>query len=457
MENKTKDENFDLIQNNPKKAIRKMSIPIALSVFFLILNSLVDTAWVSGLGPQALAAVGFITPLSMALAGFGTGLGAGANSVIARYLGGDNLKRANNSATHSVVLGLGIVIVLTVLLFIFKDNVLLALGAKDVMNWGRPFIFWVIIGLFSVVLPGIFGGILRSNGDVKRATYPLIAAAFVNMIIDPIFIYTLGFGIGGASLATTLAQIIFGLCPMVYWLFIKKDNIVDINLKDFKSDSSIYKDILVVGIPASLEEFVMALLSAIVNGVLVITAGTTAVAVFSAAWRLIGIGVTPAIGVGTAAVTVIGAAYGAKNWDNMKTAFNSAIEMGLWLSLAVCVIFYIFAGDLASLFAFSPKNIALAPQIAESIRILSLYIVVVPFGLVATFFLQGVGKGLKSLVLTFIRELIFVVLGVLFFTFVMNWGTNGVYVGMIVGALIGSLIAYGVARRDMFKTIKKGS
>ncbi len=81
-----------------------MSIPIALSVFFLILNSLIDTAWVSGLGPQALAAVGFITPLSMALAGFGTGLGAGANSVISRYLGGDNLKRANNSATHSVVI-----------------------------------------------------------------------------------------------------------------------------------------------------------------------------------------------------------------------------------------------------------------------------------------------------------------------------------------------------------------
>ena len=114
-----------------------MSIPIALSVFFLILNSLIDTAWVSGLGPQALAAVGFITPLSMALAGFGTGLGAGANSVISRYLGGDNLKRANNSATHSVVLGLG-------------------------------------------------------------------------------------FGISGASLATTLSQTIFGLCPMVYWLFIKK-------------------------------------------------------------------------------------------------------------------------------------------------------------------------------------------------------------------------------------------
>lgn len=63
------------------------------------------------------------------------------------------------------------------------------------------------------MLPGIFGGILRSNGDVKRATYPLIAAAFVNMIIDPIFIYTLGFGISGASLATTLSQTIFGLCP----------------------------------------------------------------------------------------------------------------------------------------------------------------------------------------------------------------------------------------------------
>lgn len=454
MADSVESENLNLIQNDPKKAIRKMSIPVALSVFFLILNSLIDTAWVSGLGPQALAAVGFITPLSMALAGFGTGLGAGANAVIARYIGADNLKRANNSATHSVVLVLIIVVVLTVLLFIFKDNVLLALGAKDVMDWGRPFIFWVIIGIFSVILPGVFGGILRSNGDVKKATYPLIAAAFVNMIIDPIFIYTLGFGIGGASLATTLAQTVFGLCPMLYWLFIKRDTVVKINIKDYKTDMSIYKDILSIGIPASLEEFVMALLSAIVNGVLVITAGTTAVAVFSAAWRLIGIGITPAVGVGTAAVTVIGAAYGAKNWKNLKTSFYSAIEMSVWLCIAVCVIFYIFAGDLASLFAFTPKNVALVPQIADAIRILSLYIVVVPFGLVATFFLQGVGKGVKSLVFTFIRELIFVVLGVLFFVFVLHWGVHGVYVGMIVGALIGSLIAYAFAYKDMNKLIK---
>lgn len=78
-----------------------------------------------------------------------------------------------------------------------------------------------------------------------------------------------------------------------------------------------------------------------------------------------------------------------------------------------------------------------------------------PFGLVATFFLQCVGKGVKSLVLTFMRELIFVILGIFFFVFVMNWGTDGVYVGMIIGALIGSLIAYGIARRDMFKLIEK--
>lgn len=453
MEEEIGSTELDLIRNNPKKAIRVMSIPVTLSVFFLILNSLVDTAWVSGLGSQAIAAVGFITPLSMALAGFGTGLGAGANSVISRFIGADNLKRANDSATHSVVLVLAIVIFLTLFLFIFKDNVLLVLGAKDVMEWGRPFLFWVIIGIFSLVLPGVFSGILRSNGEIKRATYPLIAAAFVNMVIDPIFIYSFGLGIGGASLATTLAQTVFGLLPMVYWLFIKKDNVVKIKFKGFKSDISIYKDILVVGIPASLEEFVLALLSAIINGVLVITAGTIGVAVFSAAWRLIGIGITPAIGVGSAAVTVIGAAYGAKNWKNLKTAFSSAIEMSMWLSLAVCIIFYIFAGDLASLFAFTPKNATLVPLMAEAIRLLSLYIVVVPFGLVAAFYLQGVGKGVKSLVLTIIGELVFVVLGLIFFVYVMDWGIIGVYVGIIAGGLIGSLTAYVIAKRDMLKTI----
>lgn len=452
--NEQSNEDLDLIQNHPRKAIRKLSLPIAGSLFFLILNSLIDTAWVSGLGSQALAAVGFITPLSMAIAGFGTGLGAGANAVISRYLGAGNEKRANNGAAHATIFAVALVIVLTAFLYVFSDNVLLAFGAEKVMDWGRPFIKWVIIGLFSAMLPGILGGILRSAGSVKRATYPLIAAAFVNMIIDPIFIYSLNWGIAGASFATMLAQACCALLPMIYWIFIKKDIVIDVNLKDYHTDLSIYKDILAVGIPASLEEFIMALLSAIVNGVLSIAAGTTAVAVFSAAWRLVGMGITPAMGVGTAAVTVFGAAYGAKNWKNLKEGFGAAVETSIFASLIVAAIFYIFAGDLASLFAFSPQNVALAPQIADSLRILALYIVVIPFGMMATFFFQGVGKGVKSLVLTFLRELVFVVLGVLFFTFVMKWGTDGVYVGLVVGGLVGSLIAYFASKMDLGKITK---
>lgn len=455
--NKTVENNENLIETNPKKAIITLSIPIIVSLIFAMLNNVIDSAWVSGLGPNALAAVGFVTPLFMAIVGLGNGLGAGANSVISRSIGKKDLKQANNAVAHSVIFITIFTIIVTTVLLLFLDNILLGLGAKSVMELARSYGWWIIFGLFSFLIPNVFAGILRSEGFVKRATYPIIGSAILNMIIDPIFIYTLNMGVSGAAIATIISQVLIAVIPMVYWVLIKRDGTVKVSPKDYKHDLKLYRDILIVGVPASLEEIIMSALSGFVNGSLAIISGTTGVAVFSASWRLVGLGITPAMGVGIAAITVIGTAYGAENWDNLKVGFTSAIEFSIMLSGLVFVLFFIFAGQLSELFSHSGSSGNLAPLITDAIRVLGIYILTMPMGLVAANYFQSIGKGITSLVITFLRELIIIISTIAIFVLVLNWGELGVYWGIIVGGTLGSVIGYLIAKRDVGKLLKKAN
>ena len=106
-----KTEKIDLIVNHPKKAINKLALPIIISNLFMMLNNIIDGVWVAGLGPDALAAVGFVTPLFLAMVGFANGLGAGSNSLIARYIGAEDYQNAGNSAIHSIMLSIIVTII----------------------------------------------------------------------------------------------------------------------------------------------------------------------------------------------------------------------------------------------------------------------------------------------------------------------------------------------------------
>ena len=273
------------------------------------------------------------------------------------------------------------------------------------------------------------------------------------MIIDPIFIYTLGMGIGGAAIATVIASLI-GLFLMIYWMFIKKDTYFEFKLEYYKRKLQMYKDILIVSIPASLEEFIMALVAIIMNLYIEIIAGTTMVAVFTAGWRIISIGILPAIAVGTAAITVAGIAYGAKNIENLRIGARYSVKLGLILSIIVSVIIFVFADQISLMFAYSANSSTLAPMIAEFLRIMVLYILPVPVGATAAFVFQGMGKGPTSLVITLIRELILCVLFAYLLGFVLNLGVFGIYIGLIVGSAIGSIIGYVYLEFYIKKTFK---
>ena len=446
-------ENVEMITGDPKKAINKLAWPLIASMLLIFLNNIIDSIWVAGLGPDPLAAIGYVTPLFMVLVGFGNGIGAGATSLISRYIGAEKRDDANNAAIHSAILSVVVSLVLTVIALLILEPLLKIMGASSVLKYAMD--YGVIVFAFTapILIPPIFGGAFRAEGDIKRATLPIAIVAVVNMILDPIFIYVFGWGISGAALATGLAPI-FGLLMMFYWIFIKRDTYLSYNEKDFHNDFSMYKDILSVGIPASLEQLIMAALAVTVNYMLTLVSGSVAVAVYTAGWRLISLGLLPAIGVGTAAITVSGVAYGAKKYENIRTALRYSVKLGLISSIIVCILLFVFANQLAYIFSYSEASSHLLPLIAAFIQLMCLFILYVPFGASAGNVFQGLGKGTTSFILTTFREFVLVLIFAYLFGFVFNMGEHGIYYGMLLGGFIGSVIAYGYIEIYVDRLIK---
>ena len=448
-----KNSNIEMITGDPKKAINKLSLPIIASMFLIFANNIIDSIWVAGLGAEPLAALGYITPLFMILVGFGNGLGAGGNSLISRHIGAQDNPSANNAAIHNLILSIIVSIIVSIIFIAIMEPLLNMMGATSVLKYAMDYGI-IVFGLtFAVLMPPIIGGAFRAEGDIKRATVPIALAAIINMILDPIFIYTLNMGIQGAALATTLGPLI-SLLLMFYWIFIKKDTYLSYNLKDFHNDIKIYKDILVVGIPASLEYLVLSVLTIFVNYMLTIVSGPVSVAVYTAGWRIINIGMLPAIGVGTAAISVAGVAFGAKKYENLRVTARYAVKVALIASIIVCIILNVFSNQIAFIFSYSENSAHLEPLIASFLQIMCLFILYVPFGASAGNVFQGVGKGTTSFVLTLFREFILVLIFAYLLGFTFNMGEFGIYCGMLLGGGIGSLICYACIELYINKLIR---
>ncbi len=448
-----KNSNIEMITGDPKKAINKLSIPIIASMFLIFANNIIDSIWVAGLGAEPLAALGYITPLFMILVGFGNGIGAGGNSLISRYIGAEDRVSANNAVIHNLILSVIVSAVISIVFLLSMKTLLNMMGASSVINYAMEYGFIIFSWTFALLMPPIVGGAFRAEGDIKRATIPIVLAAIINMILDPIFIYTLNMGIAGAAWATALGPFI-SLLLMFYWIFIKKDTYLSYSLNDFTNDMGMYKDILVVGIPASLEQLVLSVLTIFVNYMLTIVSGPVAVAVYTAGWRIINIGMLPAIGVGTAAISVAGVAFGAKKYENLRITARYAVKVALIASIIVCIILNVFSNQIAFIFSYSENSAQLEPLIASFLQIMCLFILYVPFGASAGNVFQGVGKGTISFILTTFREFILVLIFAYLLGFVFNMGEFGIYCGMLLGGGIGSLICYACIEYYISRLIK---
>ena len=436
-----KNKNIEMITGDPKKAIVKLALPMMLSMLLIMLYNIADSIWVAGLGAEALAAIGFITPLFMVLVGLGNGIGAGANSLIARYIGAKNYDQANNAGLHGIVLSVIVSAIFTILIEGFMVPILQFMGAGDTIHYAMDYSYIIFGFLFIFVYSGVASAIFRSEGDMRRATIAIAVTAIMNIILDPVFIYVLNFGISGAAWATVISATMSCLV-MSYWIWGKKDLFLDLSPSNFHYESSMMLDTLQVAIPSTLENIVFSALAIIINSMLVLAAGTTAVAVYTASMRIVQLSMIPLIGIGTAVLTVAGVAYGAHNHVNLKTAHSYSIKLGFAVSILLGIIMFVFSTQIATLFSYTEASAALSPQIATAISVLSLFVLAIPHGIMSSMMFQGVGKGIYSLLITLLRSLILETVFAYLFCFIFGWGLPGIYGGVVFGCFVGGTVGY---------------
>lgn len=438
---KEKNENIELITGDPKKAIVKLSYPLMLTMILIMMYNLVDSIWVAGLGTEALAAIGFVTPLYMAVIGMGNGVAAGANSLIARKIGAEDYDQANNAALHSILLSVVISAILTAIILIFMVPILEAIGAGDTMQYSLDYSYVIFGFMFVIVFEELASAIFRAEGDIRRATIVIAASVVVNIVLDPILIYHFNMGISGAAWATIISTV-FSCIILAYLIWGKKDLYLDLSLKKFNFQIDLIWENLKVAIPSTVETLITSALIMIINVMLEMVGGYPSVGVYTAAMRIVQLGTLPILAIGVSLITVAGVAYGAKNAENLKTAHSYSIKICLVISSLIVVFIIAFASQIAPLFASGEVSSTLIPQIATALQILSFFIILLPFGAMSAMMFQGIGKGTTSMIITFLRYFTFNILFAYIFCFEFGWGENGIYLGFVVGSFVGGLIGY---------------
>ena len=448
-------KNVELMRGNPEKAVKTLAIPIMISMLLTASYNIIDGIWVAGLGQSAIAGIGFVTPIFMILNGVSVGLGNGATSSISRFVGAKNHEGANQSAAHSLLIFLVASILLTAILLFAQEPLLRAYGASgqnlaEGLKYGTP----LFLGLIAFMFGNGGSGILRGEGDMKRAMYAMIISVTLNAILDPIFIYVLGFGSAGASLATIVSAL-GSASTIMYWILIKKDTYVNVNLREFKFKPEIAKDILKVGIPASMDMFMMSIAVSLYLVFISTIGGEFGIASFTSGQRLYLFAIMPLTAIGSAVAAVSGSAFGAKNGDYLSRAHLYGVKFGIVFGTAVTIILVAFAPQLATLFAYTKETAVLVPEITRFLRIASLCLPLTAAGMTSSFMYQGIGKGTISLGWTIIREVIFTVTATYTLGIILGWGLVGIWTGLAVGRTLASILNFAFARYTINKVRAK--
>ena len=448
-------KNVELMRGNPETAVKKLAIPIMISMLLTASYNIIDGIWVAGLGQAAIAGIGFVTPIFMILNGVSVGLGSGATSSISRFVGAKNHEGANKSAAHALLIFLVASIILTVILISVQEPLLRAYGASgqnlaEGIKYGTP----LFLGLIAFMFGNGGSGILRGEGDMKRAMYAMIVSVTLNAILDPLFIYVMGLGSAGASLATIVSAL-GSASVILYWILIKKDTYVNVNLKEFQFDSKIAKDILKVGIPASMDMFMMSFAVSLYLIFISTIGGEYGIASFTSGQRLYLFAIMPLTAIGSAVAAVSGSAYGAKNGDYLSRAHLYGVKFGIAFGTAVTIILIAFAPQLATLFAYTKETSVLVPEITRFLRIASLCLPLTGAGMTSSFMYQGIGRGTMSLMWTIIREVIFTVTATYTFGIVLGWGLAGIWTGLATGRILASILNFTFARYTIKKVREK--
>jgi putative MATE family efflux protein len=425
----------DKFIKNPKKALFVLAIPTFIGMLFQALYNVVDTAFIGRLGSNALAGLTYAFPIFFIFIAINVGITTGMGSRISRFLGEKNKKQAENAAIHGLFISLIFAVLVFLLGTLFAEPLFRLLGASgEVLQLAMDYINIVFIGIFFMFPMWVFLTIFTSQGDAKTGMKIQIFSLVLNIILDPILIYGLGYGVKGAAIATSIA-FFFGLILSLYYARTK--SVLHIGLSSFKFSKKILKDILKVGFPASLMMITMSIFFMFVNKFMS-TFSFEHVAAFGISFRLESLLIMPIVAMSFAVLTLSGMFYGAKRYDLLKKISIYGIKLSFLIALVTSLIIFLFPVLFLRIFT---DEVTLVNIGIPYIRLIVFTYPFIAISLLISRIIQGMGEGLPGLGINLFRTLLIPVPLSAFLIFTLGYGYLSIPLAIITGVLASDLVA----------------
>ncbi len=382
------------------RAYFKMALPVVLSMLVSLVYNMVDTWFIAQTQNTALVAgVSLCAPMFTLMVAMGDIFGLGGSSLISRLLGQGEAKRVRHVSAFcsygAIVWG----VLVGALMLIFRQPILHLLGASsDTMDSAMAYYSYLALGAPAIIFTLVPSNILRTEGMAVASMVGSITGALVNMILDPIFIFGLNMGAGGAALATVLSNVVSAALLVV--LLVAKSQRLSMRLRDCPVQGTELREILVIGVPASITNLMQSFAMTLTNRFL-LPYGTENVAALGIALKVNMIVMLIMVGFAFGAQPLLGYNYGANNRERLRGILKFDVLVQLVFSVVMTVVFLIFAPQIIRIF-MSDSGVIQAGS-----RILRCMVITMPMMgiiLVCTTLFQAAGKAMPAFLLSISRQ-----------------------------------------------------
>lgn len=424
--------------------ILSMSLPMVLSMLVNSLYNIVDSFFIAKISEDAITALSLVFPVQNFINAVAIGFAIGINAAIAFYLGTEDYSRANMAATqgmvfaviHSIVITVSVISIIPIFLRVFTSS-------EPVIDFGIRYSVIAFSFTFIIILGGTFEKIFQAVGNMKVTMISMMCGCIANIILDPVLIFGIGFfpamGIEGAALATGIGQTITLAIYLVIY-FVRPIRI-RISRQFLSFDKKTASKLYFVGIPATLNMALPSVLISALNSILS-SYSEVYILILGIYYKLQTFLYLPANGIIQGMRPLIGYNYGAGEQKRVKEIYNIVLCMSSVIMVLGTIICLLIPGQLINLFTHVPETIHTG-EIA--LRVISAGFLVSSISVTSSGALEGLGKGMPSLIISLCRYIIIIIPSA--FLFSKLFGAIGVWNAFWVAEFITAIISFFIYHR----------
>lgn len=426
------------------KLLLRQSLPASIGILVMSLNIVIDTIFVGQwIGPNAIATINVVLPVSFFIAALGMSIGMGGGSIISRALGSDHTAKANKTFGNQLTLTLLFTLSFMTLGLIFMESIIPSFGGKGAL-YAPAKIYYTIV-LYGVPILGLAmmgNNTIRSEGKPKYAMYAMMLPSISNLLLDYLFISVFDWGMEGAAWATTMS---YGVCmSYILYFFLSGKSDLFLKISDLALDFYVVKEIGSLGFVTLARQAVVSVTVLMVNNILFELSGESTVAVYAIISRMLMFALFPVLGITQGFVPIAGFNFGADKKDRVLEVIRTALIYATALATFVFLMILLFSEAIASAFT---QDEAIIIKTKEVLTWVFLSTPIIGIQLIGSAYFQAIGKAIPALFLTLTRQGFFFIPLILILP--RYYGEFGIWISFPIAEVIATIVTAYFLRKEL--------